>query len=104
MFLVFETKESAQVASNLIVENIRNWLKEFYPGRVHPFGLISVDLEGNLRPGVTVTTQWGEPKHCNEGWFLVRPEQQDLGTVPLEIALAEVGGQEMEAIGFPENS
>lgn len=104
MFLLFSSQELAQEACDRLFNNIRNWLKDCYPARIHPLGLISVDSEGNLRPGAAITTQWASPQECNEGWYLVKPEQKDLGAVPLEIALEGVGGEEIAEIGFPENS
>lgn len=98
MFLIFETQELAQIACDRVFDNIRNWLMENYPIRVRPEGLISLNFDGTPNLRAIPTTAWAEPLECEEGWSIPKPEQKDVGQVPIAVVLEGVGGEELSEI------
>lgn len=98
MFLIFENEELAQAACDRIFNNIRNWLMVNLPIRVRPEGLTSLNFDGTPNLKAAPTTKWAEPLKCEEGWAIPKPEQKDVGQVPIAIVLEGVGGEEVETI------
>lgn len=98
MFLIFPTKELAQQACDRIFSNIRNWLKEYYPIRVHPLGLIALSIDGTPSLKAEITTKWADPQQYKEGWGIPKPEQKDLGLIPVIIALQGIEGLELPTV------
>ena len=98
MFLIFPTQEEAQAANDLIVANITNVMRVNFPARLQFGRLVSVDIEGNLRLNATPTTNWDIPRQYQEGWAIAKPEQKDMGEIPIALALEGVGGVEAETV------
>lgn len=98
MFLIFSSQQEAQVACDRIYENIKDFLLIHFPERVSPEGLISINIDGSLDLDATITTEWDSPHKCLEGWAIAKPTQEQLGRVPLAIALAGVEGVELAEI------
>ncbi len=98
MFLVFSTQELAQSACDRIFNNIRSWLKEYYPVRVHPKGLVALNFDGTPNMKGAVTTKWADPKEYQEGWAIPKPEQMNVGLVPIAIVLEGVDGDEVAEV------
>lgn len=94
MYLLFETQELAQIACDRIFDNIKNWLMQYYPIRVRPEGLISLNFDGTPNLKATPTIKWADPIQCEEGWYISKPEQKDVGQIPIAVTLEGVGGIE----------
>lgn len=98
MFLIFSTQQEAELANQQIIDNIRHYLAQYLPDRVHPDGLVAIDLEGHPMTNAAITTDWGIPQEYQEGWAIAKPEQKDVGRVPIASVLAGVGGTELAAV------
>lgn len=98
MFLIFPSEQESQLANQQIIINIQNYLTEYLPDRVHQDGLISIDLEGHPVWDATITTDWGIPQEYQEGWAIAKPEQKDVGRVPIAVVLEGVGGTELAEV------
>lgn len=98
MFLFFSSKQECQTACNRIFDNINNWLKVNYSIRVSPRGLISLNADGTPNLKATPTVKWADPTECQEGFYIPKPEQEDVGQVPIAVVLEGVGGTELAEV------
>lgn len=98
IYLRFLDEQSALIAEQKIIQNIRNFIEQRIPERATSDGLLSTDVKGNVNSGVVVTNKWATPEFNFElnAWIIPKPTQQEVGRVPIESVLNGVGGEEIE--------
>lgn len=87
MWLQFNTETEAEQAEFLITQNIRKFCEQYIPQRVSAEGLLSI-VNGEVSQEAPKTTNWAIPlKTTQNKWVLVKPTQELLHQIPLEVAM-----------------
>jgi hypothetical protein len=98
-YYIFNTENEAILTEAKIVLNIKNWIIQ------NNSEVLSSDLNGikgkNAKTGEwddsITTNKWAIPEQTNDGkWVFLKPQQNNVNPIPIEIALDDVNAQEQE--------